>query len=78
MRNISAWVAAIAAVVSASCPQSAKAGMVGLPRAALAPTIRHIAFDTPTLAPMAHTMFCLRYVDQCKPQRMIFVAARCG
>jgi predicted transglutaminase-like cysteine proteinase len=34
--------------------------------------IQHIAFDSPTLAPMAYTMFCLRYADQCKPQRMMF------
>jgi predicted transglutaminase-like cysteine proteinase len=72
MRNISRWVTAIAALFIASAPQGAKADMVGMPRAALAPMIQHIAFDTPTLAPMAYTMFCLRYADQCKPQRMMF------
>jgi predicted transglutaminase-like cysteine proteinase len=72
MRNISRWVTAIAALFIVSAPQGAKAGMVGMPRAALAPMIQHIVFDTPTLAPMAYTMFCLRYADQCKPQRMMF------
>ena len=72
MRDISRWVIAIAALLIVSAPQGAKAGMVGMSRAALAPMIQHIAFDTPTLAPMAYTMFCLRYADQCKPQRMLF------
>jgi predicted transglutaminase-like cysteine proteinase len=28
--------------------------------------IRHIQFGIPTLAPMAYTMFCLRYEDKCR------------
>jgi hypothetical protein len=35
MRNISRWVTAIAALFIVSAPQGAKAGMVGMPRAAL-------------------------------------------
>src|SRR5438105_1673574 len=72
MPNISRWVTAIAALFIAFAPYGAQAGMVGMPRAALAPMIQHIAFNTPTLAPMAYTMFCLQYADQCKPQRMLF------
>jgi len=32
--------------------------------------IRHVRFETPTLPPMAHTTFCLRYENECrtKPQ----------
>jgi hypothetical protein len=59
MRDISRWVIAIAALLIVSAPQGAKAGMVGMPRAALAPIIQHIAFDSPTPAPVAYTMFCL-------------------
>jgi predicted transglutaminase-like cysteine proteinase len=28
--------------------------------------IQHIEFETPTLPPMAYTMFCLRYKDECR------------
>jgi predicted transglutaminase-like cysteine proteinase len=30
------------------------------------PTIQHIQFGIPTLPPMAHTIFCLRYEDECR------------
>ncbi|WBL78439.1 transglutaminase-like cysteine peptidase [Bradyrhizobium xenonodulans] len=30
--------------------------------------IRHVRFETPTLPPMAYTMFCLRYEDECRVQ----------
>jgi predicted transglutaminase-like cysteine proteinase len=73
MPNIRFWIAAIATLfVAAAAPHDANAGMVGLPRAALAPTIQHISFHSPALAPMAFTMFCLQYADQCKSNRMVF------
>jgi predicted transglutaminase-like cysteine proteinase len=53
-------------------PQGSKASMIGMPRAALAPMIQHISFDTPTLAPMAFTLFCLHYSDQCRPHGLMF------
>jgi predicted transglutaminase-like cysteine proteinase len=28
--------------------------------------IQHITFETPTLPPMAYTVFCLRYEDECR------------
>ena len=31
--------------------------------------IQFIRFDTPTLAPLAFTQFCMRYPGDCKPQR---------
>ena len=38
--------------------------------------IQFIRFDVPTLPPMAFTQFCLRYADECKPQRMLFRGSR--
>lgn len=69
MRIISRWMFALS-VLAAFGGNDAKAGMVGMPRAALAPTIQHISFHTPTLAPMAYTMFCMHYAEQCRQQPM--------
>ncbi|MET4804751.1 transglutaminase-like cysteine peptidase [Bradyrhizobium sp. LB11.1] len=33
-------------------------------------TPRHVRFETPTLPPMAYTMFCLRYADECRARPM--------
>jgi len=38
--------------------------------------LRAIKFDAPTLAPMAYTQFCVRYVDECKARRPIFRGGR--
>ncbi|MBR0797176.1 transglutaminase-like cysteine peptidase [Bradyrhizobium jicamae] len=57
-------VAAIAIVAGFSVLQSASAGLVGMPislRSAL-----RIKFETPTLPPMAYTMFCLHYSSECR------------
>jgi predicted transglutaminase-like cysteine proteinase len=72
MRNISRWVAAITGVLIAVAPQDSKAGLIGMSRAALVPVTQHISLDRLTLAPMAFTMFCLRYSDQCRPQQLVF------
>jgi predicted transglutaminase-like cysteine proteinase len=71
MGNIRIWAAAVTLAFIAIVPQKASANMLGMPRA-LGTALHHIAFRTPTLAPMAFTQFCLRYADQCKPQRTIF------
>ena len=34
--------------------------------------IHAIRFDVPTLAPMAFTQFCLKYADECRPERALF------
>jgi predicted transglutaminase-like cysteine proteinase len=69
MRHILRWVAAIAgAALVVLVAQESDANSISLPREAPWPTIQHISLDTPTLAPMAFTMFCLRYADQCRPQ----------
>jgi predicted transglutaminase-like cysteine proteinase len=33
-------------------------------------TVEHIRFDTPTLAPMAYTQFCLRYPEECRTRKI--------
>jgi predicted transglutaminase-like cysteine proteinase len=32
--------------------------------------VEHIGFDTPTLAPMAYTQFCLRYPVECRTRKI--------
>jgi predicted transglutaminase-like cysteine proteinase len=34
--------------------------------------IVRIQFDTPVLAPMSHTFFCLKYPDDCKVHKLVF------
>jgi len=58
-------VAAVAAAAIMGAFQSASAGLLGMPIGLLS-AMQYIKFDTPTLAPMAHTMFCLRYEDECR------------
>src|SRR6266404_516470 len=56
---------AVAAAAIMGAFQSASAGLLGMPIGLLS-AMQYIKFDTPTLAPMAHTMFCLRYQDECR------------
>lgn len=71
MRTISKWLVAIIATAVVVGGPSANAGFVGGPRA-LGLVAKRISFSNFTLPPMAFTQFCLRYSDQCKPQRMVF------
>ncbi|MBU6461119.1 MAG: transglutaminase-like cysteine peptidase [Bradyrhizobium sp.] len=71
MRTISKWLVAIITILVLSQYQSANAGFVGMP-SSLGLMMKRISFSNYTLPPMAFTQFCLRYEDQCKPQRMIF------
>ena len=75
MRIVAKCLVALAAVVTAGVQDGAKAGFIGAPLA-LRGVIEHIKFDSPTLPPMAFTQFCLRYVDECKPHRMVFRGGR--
>jgi predicted transglutaminase-like cysteine proteinase len=34
--------------------------------------IQHVPFGTPTMPPMAYTMFCLRYQDECRKMPPLF------
>ncbi|GLR98493.1 hypothetical protein GCM10007858_61360 [Bradyrhizobium liaoningense] len=66
MRKVVKFLAAVAAiVVAAGVQQKAEAAFVGTPMG-LRGAIQYIKFDQPTLAPMAFTMFCLKYKDECK------------
>ena len=38
--------------------------------------VQFIRFDLPTLPPMAFTQFCLKYTNECRPQRMLFRGGR--
>lgn len=58
-------VAAMAAAAIIGACQSVSAGLLGMP-IGLLPAIQHIKFEKPALAPMAYTMFCLRYEDECR------------
>jgi predicted transglutaminase-like cysteine proteinase len=72
MRSISKWLVAITAVATAVAGQRyASAGFIGMPRE-LGQAVKRISFSNYTLPPMAFTQFCLRYVNQCKPQRIVF------
>jgi predicted transglutaminase-like cysteine proteinase len=51
------------------------ASLAGVPNV-LRRGIHLIRFDVPTLAPMAFTQFCLKYVNECKPQRLMFRGGR--
>lgn len=78
MRKVIKFLAAAAAVVVAvGVQQSAKAAFVGAPLG-LRGAIQFIKFDQPTLAPMAFTIFCLKYQNECKPrpQRIVFRGGR--
>lgn len=78
MRKVVKFLAAVAAVVVAvGVQQSAKAAFVGAPLG-LRGAMQYIKFDQPTLAPMAFTIFCLKYKDECKPrpQHIVFRGGR--
>ena len=71
MRTISRWLVAITATMVVGGHHGANAGFVGMPQS-LGLMMKRISFSNFTLPPMAFTQFCLRYADQCKPQRMVF------
>ena len=68
---------AVAAALLAGGQHKAEAAFVGAPLA-LRGAIQYIKFDQPTLAPMAFTIFCLKYKDECKPrpQQIVFRGGR--
>jgi predicted transglutaminase-like cysteine proteinase len=75
MRKIAKFLAAAAATMIVGVLPQAQAGLVGGPLS-LRGAVQFIKFDTPTLAPMAFTMFCMRYADECKPHRIAFRGGR--
>ncbi|QIG98779.1 MULTISPECIES: transglutaminase-like cysteine peptidase [unclassified Bradyrhizobium] len=75
MYNVKRLVALVLAIVAlGTSARDTQAGMIGLPLP-LRGVIEKIRFSEPTLAPMAYTMFCMRYSDECKQKpraRMVF------
>src|SRR5262249_24792521 len=52
-------------------PQPEQVAMFGLPKA-LKGQLDRVPLDTPTLAPMAHTMFCMKYPKDCEVRKIAF------
>ena len=66
MRKLKRITALMAAVITFGIGQAAYAAMISSPMA-LRGVIEKIRFSEPTLAPMAYTMFCMRYSTECTP-----------
>ena len=66
MRRIS-FAGALAVAVMIVGFGSVDAGMLGMPMGPVS-AIRHIKFETLTLPPMAYTMFCQRYAEECRAE----------
>lgn len=75
MRKVAKILAVAAAMFAIGGQHSAKAAFVGAPMG-LRGAIQFIKFEQPTLPPMAFTMFCLKYENECKPRRMVFRGSR--
>jgi predicted transglutaminase-like cysteine proteinase len=75
MRKAAKFLAVAAAMLAIGGQDSAKAGFVGAPMG-LRGAIQYIKFEAPTLPPMAFTLFCLKYENECKPRRMVFRGTR--
>ncbi|WP_050630286.1 transglutaminase-like cysteine peptidase [Bradyrhizobium viridifuturi] len=67
----------VAIVALGTSARDTQAGMIGflLP---LRGVVEKIRFSEPTLAPMAYTMFCMRYADECKPKPRVHTVFRGG
>lgn len=77
MRKTLKFLAVAAALLAGAAQHKAEAAFVGAP-SALRGAIQYIKFDQPTLAPMAFTLFCLKYEGECKPrpQQIVFRGGR--
>jgi predicted transglutaminase-like cysteine proteinase len=61
----------VTAVAAAVAQQPAQANVQALPRG-LKMQLERLQFIAPTLAPMAHTRFCLQYAEECEVRRIAF------
>jgi predicted transglutaminase-like cysteine proteinase len=66
---------AAAALLGLAFFGNAEAAFIGIPMN-LGIQLEHIRFDTPTLAPMAHTRFCMEYPEDCKTRKIVFRGSR--
>ena len=74
----SAKVLAIAVTVAATCWTTiSEAAFFSYPMA-LRYQFDRIAFEEPTLAPIAHTVFCMRYRNDCEVQKVERLDEFCG
>jgi predicted transglutaminase-like cysteine proteinase len=69
--------AALGLALLAGLNQDAAASMLSMPKNLQVPKNlqlprEHIAFLTPTLAPLAFVKFCMRYPSECRKPRMVF------
>ena len=65
MYNVKRVVALLLAIIAlGTSAQNSQAGMIG-PPLGLRGVMEKIRFSEPTPAPMAYTMFCMRYSDEC-------------
>lgn len=71
MRRIIKAICGLAALGAACLAPQAHAGFVGLPNM-LRSQLQKIALTGPTLAPFAHTRFCLQYPSDCTTRRNRF------
>jgi len=71
MRQTAKALAGIALIAVTCWGSASQASFFSYPRL-LRLQIDRIAFEEPTLAPMAHTVFCLRYQEDCLVQKIDF------
>jgi predicted transglutaminase-like cysteine proteinase len=68
-KKIALPLAAMLSVVLCTDSGPANAVFLGLPKT-LEPQLDRIVFDVPTLPPMAHSVFCIRYPDDCQVEKI--------
>jgi predicted transglutaminase-like cysteine proteinase len=68
-------IATAASLLATVFSGNAKAGFIGTPMN-LGLQLERIRFETPTLAPMAHTRFCMEYPEDCKARKIAFRSGR--
>lgn len=68
-------IAATVSLLGAAFLGNAEAAFIGAPMG-LGRQVEHIRFETPTLAPMAHTRFCIQYPEDCKTSKIVFRGSR--
>ena len=74
MRRLIKTIAALS-LLGAVFTSGAQAAFIGAPMN-LRTQLDHIRFETPTLAPMAHTRFCMEYPKECRTQKIVFRGSR--
>jgi predicted transglutaminase-like cysteine proteinase len=68
-------IAAAASVLGTAFFGPAEAAFIGMPMN-LGVQLERVRFETPTLAPMAHTRSSMEYPDDCKARKIVFRSGR--